>query len=264
MRKKDIARFEARLQHYLDLREVIRKASGETLDLKAYEADMRFLIDHYIQASDSERVSPFEDISLLNLMATDMGAAINSLPKGIRGSREAVAETIENNVRSKLIESHLLDPKYFEKMSALLLELIEARKRGVLEYQAYLTEMSALAKNVAKGSASDIPASLHTKGRVAIYHILEDEALAVACDDAIQYHKQEGFRENKAKENVLKKAIFEVVGCRQKVEQIYEVVSANKEDYKLRNRFSWEALTWRSVSRTLRMCTSAYIPQMAA
>ena len=34
--------------HYLNIREIIRKASGETLDLKPYEADMRHLIDTYI------------------------------------------------------------------------------------------------------------------------------------------------------------------------------------------------------------------------
>src|SRR4029077_5546823 len=33
----DITRIKERLDHYLKLREIIRNASGETLDLKAYE-----------------------------------------------------------------------------------------------------------------------------------------------------------------------------------------------------------------------------------
>jgi type I restriction enzyme R subunit len=37
----DIARIKQQLQHYLNVREIIRRASGESLDLKAYEADMR-------------------------------------------------------------------------------------------------------------------------------------------------------------------------------------------------------------------------------
>lgn len=228
----DTKRFEERLEHYLYLRETIRIASGETLDLKAYEADMRFLLDHYIQAEDAVKVSPFDDVSLLDLLATDMDKAIDSLPKGIKGNKEAVAETIENNVRSKLIESHLLDPKYFEKMSALLQQLIEERRRGALDYQSYLQKMAALAQDVKKGSASDIPKTLNTKGKVAIYHILEDEALALACDNAIRYHKQEGFRENTAKSNLLKQAIFNVTKDKNKVQAIYEVVAANKEDYR--------------------------------
>jgi type I restriction enzyme R subunit len=43
------------VEHYLNLREIIRKASGETIDLKAYEADMRHLIDTYIEAEAPSR-----------------------------------------------------------------------------------------------------------------------------------------------------------------------------------------------------------------
>ena len=50
---------------YLNLREEIRMASGETLDMKAYEADMRHLIDHYIQADEPRVISPFGDLSLI-------------------------------------------------------------------------------------------------------------------------------------------------------------------------------------------------------
>src|SRR5207245_11036729 len=46
----DIARVKQGLDHYLNVREIIRKASGESLDLKPYEADMRHLIDTYIEA----------------------------------------------------------------------------------------------------------------------------------------------------------------------------------------------------------------------
>jgi type I restriction enzyme R subunit len=40
----DITRIKHQLDHYLNVREIIRKASGESLDLKAYEADMRHLL----------------------------------------------------------------------------------------------------------------------------------------------------------------------------------------------------------------------------
>lgn len=48
----DISRIKTQLKHYLNVREIIRKASSETLDLKAYEADMRHLIDTYIEADE--------------------------------------------------------------------------------------------------------------------------------------------------------------------------------------------------------------------
>lgn len=55
--EKEIAGIKKQLDFYLKLREEIRKASGETLDLKTYEADMRHLIDNYIQAEESQKIS---------------------------------------------------------------------------------------------------------------------------------------------------------------------------------------------------------------
>jgi type I restriction enzyme R subunit len=41
---------------------------------------------------------------------TGIANAINSQLGGIKGNKGAVAETIENNVRSKIIKEHLNDP----------------------------------------------------------------------------------------------------------------------------------------------------------
>jgi type I restriction enzyme R subunit len=106
----DCARLKQRLKTSLDLREIIRKASGETLDLKAYEADMRHLIDTYIDASEPRKISPFDNMGLLELIVkAGMDMAIGSLPGALKKDKNAVAETIENNVRSKIIKEHLND-----------------------------------------------------------------------------------------------------------------------------------------------------------
>ena len=52
--------------------------------------------------------------------------AVNALPEGIRENQEAVAETIENNVRKLIIDEQPINPKYYEKMSELLDALIAA------------------------------------------------------------------------------------------------------------------------------------------
>src|SRR5512134_213057 len=61
----DIRRIKTQLDRYLNVREIIRKASGESLDLKAYEADMRHLIDTYIEADEPRTISPFDNMGLL-------------------------------------------------------------------------------------------------------------------------------------------------------------------------------------------------------
>lgn len=230
--EKEINHFEERLDFYLKLRETIRIASGETLDLKAYEADMRHLIDNYIQASESQVISPFEDISVLDMMESDIFMAVEKLPEGIRSNPEAVAESVENAISSKIVEKHLLDPKYFEKMSHLLSELIEQRKKGVLQYKEYLQKASDLIKKVKVGKSDDTPISIKTIGMHAIYNYLEkDEGLTIACSQAIQNSKKEGFRENIQKQNEIKEAIYEVIKDEDKTIEIYKIIENNKIDY---------------------------------
>lgn len=229
---RQIQHFKTKLDEYLNIREIIRKASNEVIDLKSYEADMRFLLDTYIRAEDSETISPFEDVSLLNLMGVDIDQALQAIPPSVRGNQEAVAEMMENNVRSKIVEDHLLDPKYFDHMSVLLRELVEARKRAILTYQEYLRRMAELAKKVIAGKGDDIPKSINTPGKVALYHTLDDdEQLTLACEDAVQYAKQDGFRENKMKERKVMNAIKQVVKDEQKADLVYQVIKTNKQDY---------------------------------
>lgn len=231
-KQKEIKHFKERLDFYLNVREVIRIASNEMIDLKVYEADMRFLLDTYIRAEESSIISLFEDISLLDLMETDMDKAIGNLPKSVKGNPEAVSEIIENNVRSKIVEEHLLDPKYFDEMSVLLMELIEARKRAAVDYQQYLIKMANLIRMVNKGKKDDVPKTLNTKGKVALYHTLDnDEQLTLALDEAVQYAKQEGFRDNIMKQRKVKNAIKRVVEDDTLAGQVYQIIEQHKEDY---------------------------------
>jgi type I restriction enzyme, R subunit len=43
-------------------------ASGDYIDLKAYEPAMRHLIDTYISSDESEVISAFDDMSLVELI----------------------------------------------------------------------------------------------------------------------------------------------------------------------------------------------------
>ena len=84
----DIGRIKQQLDHYLNVREIIRKASGESLDLKAYEADMRHLIDTYIEADEPRKISPFDNMGLLDLIVkTGIADAIDRMLGGIEGQQ---------------------------------------------------------------------------------------------------------------------------------------------------------------------------------
>ena len=227
----DIAGIKRHLARYLDLREIIRKASGETLDLKAYEADMRHLIDTYIEADEPRTISPFDKMGLMELIVkTGIAQAIASQLGGLKGNRNAIAETIENNVRRKIIKEHLNDPAFYEKMSALLDEIIAARKARAIEYEEYLKQIAELAKKVEAGQAEETPMQLDTPGKRALYNNLgHNEDLALRIDGAVKQVRPDDWRGVQAREQVIKAALYGVLQDVPEVERIFRIIKAQAE-----------------------------------
>jgi len=220
-----------KVDKYLKLREEIRMASGEKLDLKTYEADMRHLIDTYIQAEDSRRIDPFGDQSLLDIMTkSGIVEAINNLPEGIKNNKEAVAETIENNVRVKIIKDHLIDPAYFDEMSKLLSEIIRERKANAVSYEEYLKKIAELAKQVKNPAHDDLPTGIKTNAQRALYNNLgKNEKLAVLVDAAVYSSRCADWRGNIPAENLIKQSIYEVLKDKSEVERIFQIIKQQNE-----------------------------------
>jgi len=227
----DVARIKQQLDHYLKVREVIRMASGETLDLKAYEADMRHLIDTYIEAAEPRKVSEFEGLGLLDLIVkTGIADAIAKRLGGMKNHEGAVAETIENNVRSKIIKEQVTDPAYYETMSKLLDEIIQARKGKAIEYEEYLKRIAELVKKVEAGKAEDTPEKLDTSGKRALYNNLgKNEDLALRIDASVLASRPDDWRGVQPREQVIKKAIFEVLKDAAEVERIFLIIKSQAE-----------------------------------
>ncbi|GBG05906.1 restriction endonuclease [Paenibacillus agaridevorans] len=229
--KHEIDKIKRLLEHYLKLREEIRKASGESLDLKPYEADMRFLIDHYIQANESVNITPFGDLSLIELIVkTGISDAVDGLPDGIKGNKEAVAETIENNVRSKIIKEQLIDPAFYDEMSVLLNAIIKERKENALNYEAYLNKIAELATRVQTGKNEQTSNELNTPAKRALFNNLgKNKDLAIAVHDAVLKCRPDGWRGNDAKEKVIKRGLYEVLKGISEVERIFPIIKEQKE-----------------------------------
>jgi type I restriction enzyme R subunit len=227
----DIIRIKKLLDYYLNVREIVRKASGETLDLKPYEADMRHLIDTYIEADASRKVSAFGDMGLLELIQkTGIADAIAAQLAGMKGNTNAISETIENNVRSKIIKEHLNDPAFYAKMSALLDEIIAARKAKAIEYEEYLKRIADLAAKVQAGLAAETPEKLDTPGKRALWNNLgQNEEMALKIDASVRHVRPDGWRGVQAREQVIKNAIYGVVKDQTEVERLFLIIKAQGE-----------------------------------
>ena len=205
---------------YVALKETIGNASGDFIDLKSYEADMRRLIDTYIKADDSRKIGEFDDFTLLDFVL------VQGEKLGGKG-KEAAAEAIENNIRKKVVERILINPKYYEKMSAILDELIRVRHEGAIAYEKLLEKYIELVKNAESPENNPhYPESIRHSGALrALYdNCGEDEALAIVLDKAVRESKQADFRHNEFKERRIKQALFKILKDKDEVERVYNIV----------------------------------------
>lgn len=228
----ETATIKEEVDHFEKVRNEVKLASGDYIDLKMYEPAMRHLIDTYIRAEDSELISAFDDMSLIQLIVERGADAIKALPKGIRESKEAVAETIENNVRKLIIDETPINPRYYETMSDLLDALIAERKQGAIDYEKYLADIIALAKNV-KGPAvgAAYPTAMNTPAKWALYdNFGKDEAFVTAIDAAIRRTKKDDWRGNKFKEKEVRNAIREHLTDPAQVDLAFDLVR-NQHEY---------------------------------
>jgi len=228
----DAAAIKNEIAHYANVRDEVKLGAGEDIDFKQYEAGMRFLLDTYINATASEVVSNFEDTGLIQLIVQMGPAALDKLPKGIKKDPEAVAETITNNMRKVIIDERAMNPRYYDKMSALLDALIEQRRLGALDYQAYLAQLLEAAQKLGiKESDTRYPDWANNGARKALVDFgWPDAALPIEVDTAILTSKPHDWVGNALKEKKVKRAIARTLPADfGRLDELFDLVKARLE-----------------------------------
>ena len=249
---------KAEVDHYEQVRREVKLASGDYVDMKVYEPAMRHLLDTYIRAEESEKLSELDDLTLVQLIVQRGEDAVESLPNGIRDNPDAVAETIENNVRRIILDEMAVNPKYYEEMSGLLDALIRQRKQEAIDYKAYLAKVVDLTKQISNPRSS-YPQGIDSAALRALFDNLDTlatrqapmwretqppygsdpssdvsnarAATAVAIDRAIRHVKKADWRGNRMKEREVRNAVRSVLGDdADLVDRIFEIVKA-RHDY---------------------------------
>jgi type I restriction enzyme R subunit len=224
-------RIEQQVQYYSDLRDTIKQASGDAVNFKMFEPGMRQLMDMYLDAKSSKKISDLENKTLVELIVK-LGQETEAAADDKRKKKqEAVAETIENNVRKVIIEESQTNPKYYEKMSRLLDEIIQQRKQETLAYQEYLKKITELAQSITSPSqTNEYPSTLSSQAKRALYDNLEqNEELALALDSAIQYTKNDGWRDGGIREKKVRIAVNGLIQDDAKTDEIMKIIKAQSE-----------------------------------
>jgi type I restriction enzyme R subunit len=223
--KKEVA-------HYVAVRDEVKLGANENIDFKQFEAGMRFLLDTYIQAGNSEIVAEFEDTGLVDLIVQRGAGAIDAMPPGIKKNKEAVAETIINNVRKTIIDEHAMNPKYYETMSSLLDALIAQRRQDAIDYKQYLEDLIALATKVGKKESDTVyPAWAKNGAQKALVDFgWDDDAVAIQLDAVIAVAKPHDWVGNKMKEKIVANAIKKVLPADfDRFNELFDLVRARDE-----------------------------------
>jgi type I restriction enzyme R subunit len=215
------------IDFYTDLRAAIKRHSGEELDIKPYEADMRHLLNTYIQADPAQTLGALSNVSLTQaIIETGIHDAIaKQLNEKGKLSKKAVAEGIINNIRKTIIRDQLTDPRFYDEMSKLLEDLIKQSRDSAEAYESFLKKAEELVRKLAAREAGpDLPAGLHgNREATVVFNNLQslpadkftcpaDEEqraeLALEIDRAIREHAPAGWKGDPVREREVKNVLF--------------------------------------------------------
>ena len=222
--------YDKSVNFYVALKATIGRASGDFIDLKAYEQDMRFLIDNYIVADDSHIIGKFDDFTLLDFILDQRKKMERENTSSHK--QESAVEAIENNIRKKVVERIAVNPKYYEKMSAILEQLILERKQGVIAYAQLLDRYIELARNVTNPEQNEsYPKEIRQSAALrALYdNTGNDVKLAQALHSAVLRSRMDRFRNDPVKERRIKRDLFKILGSKDEVERIFKIVVEQEE-----------------------------------
>ncbi len=245
----DIAALEKEIEFYSDTRTAIKKHSGEELDIKPYEADMRHLINTYIQADPAEDLGNLSSLSLTELIIeTGIHDAIaKKLNQKGKLSRNAIAEGIINNVRKTIIRDQLTDPKFYDEISKLLEDLIKQTRDDTAAYEKFLQKAEDLVKKMAAKNTGSHPHVLNGHPEaIALFNNLasissatfvcptDDDSratLALELDQTMREQAPAGWKGDDTREKQVLNALFPVMSRdRVATQAIFEIIK-NQSGY---------------------------------
>jgi type I restriction enzyme R subunit len=239
------------VEFYTDVRAAIKKHSGEELDVKPYEADMRHLLNTYIQADAANELGSLSDLSLTELIVeTGIHDAIaRKLNAKGKLSHGAIAEAIVNNVRKVIVRDQLTDPQFYKQISLLLEDLIRQSRAGTAAYEKFLRDAETLVRRLAaRQPEAGVPAALHGKQEATVIYnnlpgilaaglagtaVAEPPAdaddkrltLALAIDQAMRERAPAGWRGDQAREAQVLNALYPLLDRnREATQRLFDLV----------------------------------------
>lgn len=207
----DVNYLRGEISGYNKIKEMIKLASCDYIDLKPYEVDMRYILDTYIRAEDTRVVSELGNMSIVELLLQGKTTTPVDLVKDLPGNNEAKAETIDNNLQHEIVKKMSSNSVYYGKLSEMLKKIIMQRKLEAMSYEEYLRQAVELAEAIlhpeTNGSYPD--EIKDSAAKRALYDYFEENVeLTIDVDDAIRVSIQPDWKRNFQKQQRIRLAIY--------------------------------------------------------
>ncbi len=241
--EEDVEGLRQDISDYNKVKEMIKLASSDYVDLKPYEADMRFILDTYIRAEDTKIISELGNMSLVELLLQGKTTTPADLIKDLPGDDKAKAETIENNLHHEIVRKMSSNTVYYGKLSEMLAKIIQQRKIEAMSYEEYLRQVVELAEAILHPENSDdYPEEIRdSAARRALYDHFEGHnehvELTVDIDGAIRVSIRPDWKKNRQKQMAIRAAIYKNLvayafsesQAEKETEDVYDIAQRQEE-----------------------------------
>ncbi len=147
-----------KVKDYEELRHAIMQRSGDYVDMKKYDAQMRALLDRYIVAPRSEKLETLDNFSFLDIININPETGEAEIDPDVEqelGGARGAAETMTANVRRAINRKREQNPEEYKKFSERINRLIEELRQGAIEYKDFLKGIKEMGEALRQGNTTD-------------------------------------------------------------------------------------------------------------
>ena len=219
-----------KVHDYEQLRIALMLRSGDAVDLKVYDAEMRSLIDRYVSADSSETIDDLTQMSFLDIIKREIDGKgdMKNRCGGERGSAEAMGQI----TRQYINRPKNSNAKLYERLSKRLKTLLDEMRQEKIEYAEFLQKIKEINEELINGGIITDPRINNMAKKALFDNLGEDAEFALSVYETINVAYAQGFRQNTAFQARMKRAIRNRLnGTEYSVDDVWNIVISHREEW---------------------------------
>jgi type I restriction enzyme R subunit len=216
--------YKGDLKRFSELRKAVKLRYGETIEYSDYEPKIEKLLNTHIQANTvyqlNEPVNIFDDQAFDAVMEERREYRSDDVADTTAAQADTIAHAMKRTITEKMDE----DPAFYEKMSKMIQDAIDAFREQRITALQYLEKSKELREKMVHKKHDDVPAKIAEKGEAQAYYgvilpffsageLDDDEAqdlaadVALAVSELLAKHQVVQFWDNESAQNEVINAI---------------------------------------------------------